>query len=132
MEIGFPVKRWSHLHEILYRLALSLPIQANCCIISAPGCITACFCQSALFYSDNKYDSGCGWPSFDRPVSKGAIRYLEDFSHSIHRIEIRCGKCDAHLGHVFPDGPQTTGERYCVNSASLSFIDGSDGEKVDG
>lgn len=89
-------------------------------------------CQSALFYSDNKYDSGCGWPSFDRPVAKGAIRYLEDFSHNMHRIEIRCGKCDAHLGHVFPDGPQTTGERYCVNSASLSFIDGSDGEKVDG
>lgn len=89
-------------------------------------------CQTPLFYSDNKYDSGCGWPSFDQPVSKSAIRYLEDFSHNMHRIEIRCGKCDAHLGHVFPDGPQTTGERYCVNSASLSFTDAVDGERVAG
>lgn len=89
-------------------------------------------CQSPLFYSDNKYDSGCGWPSFDQPVSSEAIRYLDDDSHNMHRIEIRCGHCDAHLGHVFPDGPKTTGERYCVNSASLSFIDDVDGERVDG
>ena len=88
-------------------------------------------CQTALFYSDNKYDSGCGWPSFDQPVAKAAIRYLEDFSHNMHRIEIRCGNCDAHLGHVFPDGPQTTGERYCVNSTSLSFIDTIDNTRVD-
>ncbi|WP_409307775.1 peptide-methionine (R)-S-oxide reductase MsrB [Pectobacterium sp. B1J-3] len=89
-------------------------------------------CQSPLFYSDNKYDSGCGWPSFDQPVSLTAIRYLEDDSHNMRRIEIRCSHCDAHLGHVFPDGPKTTGERYCVNSASISFIDAVDGEKIDG
>ncbi|MEH2921219.1 peptide-methionine (R)-S-oxide reductase MsrB [Samsonia erythrinae] len=89
-------------------------------------------CQSPLFYSDNKYDSGCGWPSFDQPVSSEAIRYLDDDSHNMRRIEIRCGQCDAHLGHVFPDGPKTTGERYCVNSASLRFIDAVDGERVDG
>ncbi|MFC3395670.1 peptide-methionine (R)-S-oxide reductase MsrB [Brenneria rubrifaciens] len=89
-------------------------------------------CRSPLFYSDNKYDSGCGWPSFDQPVSPEAIRYLQDDSHNMQRIEIRCGHCDAHLGHVFPDGPNTTGERYCVNSASLSFIDAVDGERVDG
>ncbi|MEQ9886045.1 peptide-methionine (R)-S-oxide reductase MsrB [Pectobacterium zantedeschiae] len=89
-------------------------------------------CQAPLFYSDSKYDSGCGWPSFDQPVSSEAIRYLEDDSHNMRRIEIRCGQCDAHLGHVFPDGPKTTGERYCVNSASLSFIDDVDGERVDG
>lgn len=86
------------------------------------GVYSCTCCQASLFHSDNKYDSGCGWPSFDEPVSKDAIRYLEDFSHGMHRIEIRCANCDSHLGHVFPDGPpDTTGERYCVNSVSLIF-----------
>lgn len=78
-------------------------------------------CQSPLFKSDNKYESGCGWPSFDAPISDGAIRYLEDRTHGMVRTEIRCATCDSHLGHVFPDGPKTTGERYCVNSVSLIF-----------
>ena len=78
-------------------------------------------CNKSLFKSDNKYDSGCGWPSFDAPISPEKIRYLEDYSHGMSRIEIRCANCDSHLGHVFPDGPQTTGERYCVNSVSLIF-----------
>lgn len=78
-------------------------------------------CNKPLFQSENKYDSGCGWPSFDAPISPDAIRYLEDSSHGMQRIEIRCASCDSHLGHVFPDGPKTTGERYCVNSVSLAF-----------
>lgn len=78
-------------------------------------------CQALLFKSENKYDSGCGWPSFDAPADKESIRYLEDHSHGMSRIEIRCANCDSHLGHVFPDGPQSTGERYCVNSISLIF-----------
>ncbi|WP_431222271.1 peptide-methionine (R)-S-oxide reductase MsrB [Serratia sp. L9] len=89
-------------------------------------------CNSPLFYSDSKYDSGCGWPSFYQPVSDEAIRYLDDNSHNMHRVEIRCGHCDAHLGHVFPDGPQPTGERFCVNSASLSFTDDQSGEQTAG
>lgn len=89
-------------------------------------------CNAPLFYSDSKYDSGCGWPSFYQPVADDAIRYIDDYSHNMHRVEIRCGQCDAHLGHVFPDGPQPTGERYCVNSASLRFTDGESGEKIAG
>ncbi|MDP5254715.1 MULTISPECIES: peptide-methionine (R)-S-oxide reductase MsrB [unclassified Vibrio] len=78
-------------------------------------------CQAPLFSSQNKYDSGCGWPSFDAPINPEAIRYLQDNSHGMQRVEIRCQRCDSHLGHVFEDGPKTTGERYCVNSISLVF-----------
>ncbi|QIA62954.1 peptide-methionine (R)-S-oxide reductase MsrB [Vibrio astriarenae] len=78
-------------------------------------------CQAPLFESENKFDSGCGWPSFDAAINDEAIRYLRDTSHGMVRTEIRCARCDSHLGHVFPDGPPTTGERYCVNSVSLIF-----------
>ncbi|EKO3919268.1 peptide-methionine (R)-S-oxide reductase MsrB [bacterium 19MO03SA05] len=78
-------------------------------------------CEAPLFSSQNKYDSGCGWPSFDAPLTTESIRYLEDRSHGMTRTEIRCAQCDSHLGHVFPDGPPTTGERFCVNSVSLNF-----------
>ncbi|EJB8473376.1 peptide-methionine (R)-S-oxide reductase MsrB [Citrobacter freundii] len=89
-------------------------------------------CDKPLFRSDTKYDSGCGWPSFYEPVSEEVIRYIKDTSHGMQRIEIRCGNCDAHLGHVFPDGPKPTGERYCVNSASLNFTDDENGEQIKG
>ncbi|AEX52041.1 peptide methionine sulfoxide reductase [Rahnella aquatilis CIP 78.65 = ATCC 33071] len=89
-------------------------------------------CGSALFYSDTKYDSGCGWPSFYQPVHPDAIKYLTDKSHNMARVEIRCSRCEAHLGHVFPDGPKPTGERYCINSASMSFTDGKNGDKTAG
>lgn len=78
-------------------------------------------CETPLFDSESKYDSGCGWPSFDAPIDSNVIRFLEDFSHGMQRIEIRCKACDSHLGHVFEDGPKTTGQRYCVNSVSLIF-----------
>ena len=85
------------------------------------GVYSCTCCESPLFLSDNKYDSGCGWPSFDAPVNDEAVRYIEDLSHGMKRVEIRCTACDSHLGHVFPDGPKTTGERFCVNSVSLIF-----------
>ncbi|SBS62676.1 peptide-methionine (R)-S-oxide reductase MsrB [Vibrio atlanticus] len=85
------------------------------------GVYSCTCCESPLFLSDNKYDSGCGWPSFDAPVNDEAVRYIEDLSHGMKRVEIRCTVCDSHLGHVFPDGPKTTGERFCVNSVSLIF-----------
>jgi peptide-methionine (R)-S-oxide reductase len=81
-------------------------------------------CGSPLFRSSEKYDSGSGWPSFWRPVSEEAVDEELDTSHGMVRTEITCAACGSHLGHKFPDGPQPTGERYCINSVSLDFDNG--------
>ena len=78
-------------------------------------------CNTELFSSDQKYESGSGWPSFYDLLEKNAVKEIEDNSYGMKRIEVKCGVCDSHLGHVFPDGPEPTGLRYCINSVSLKF-----------
>lgn len=84
-----------------------------------PGIYRCVVCDLELFRSDTKYDSGSGWPSFWEPISPERVTVHTDTSHGMIRTEARCARCESHLGHVFPDGPRPTGERFCMNSASL-------------
>lgn len=86
-------------------------------------------CGNPLFKSDTKFESGCGWPSFYEPISKGSIIYLPDHTYGMERTEVECGRCKSHLGHVFNDGPPPTHLRYCINGVVLDFEKAKDAEK---
>ncbi len=105
-EAAFTGKYWDHKGDGVYACAC---------------------CGEYLFSSDTKFESGSGWPSFWDAVDKSKVTEIEDNSFGMRRIEVRCGRCEAHLGHLFPDGPNPTGQRYCINSASLDFKDGAVG-----
>jgi len=85
------------------------------------GIFTCVCCKQPLFSSEHKFNSGTGWPSFFQPITEDAVNKEEDISHGMIRVEVTCGNCQSHLGHVFPDGPKPTGLRYCINSVSLDF-----------
>lgn len=85
------------------------------------GVYTCVACGQPLFDSDHKFDSGTGWPSYFQPVDPGSVETEEDVAYGMRRTEVHCSRCNSHLGHVFPDGPRPTGQRYCINSVSLRF-----------
>ncbi|VVC40151.1 Hypothetical protein CINCED_3A003969 [Cinara cedri] len=85
------------------------------------GLYTCVVCNETLFTSETKFDSGCGWPAFNDVIDQKKVKLTTDTSNGMIRTEVQCGKCDAHLGHVFKDGPPPTGRRFCINSASMNF-----------
>lgn len=95
------------------------PFSSAMCNLFEPGLYACVCCDTLLFDASEKFDSGTGWPSFTQPIQENAIAYIEDNAYGMQRIETVCNTCDAHLGHVFPDGPAPSGLRYCMNAVAL-------------
>lgn len=99
------------------------PFSSEMCSLFEPGLYACVCCDTVLFDSGEKFESGTGWPSFTQPVEPDVIAYHGDYSFGMHRVETLCNVCDAHLGHVFPDGPRPSGLRYCINAVALRKVD---------
>jgi|TARA_E500000075_G_scaffold71225_1_gene64212 peptide-methionine (R)-S-oxide reductase len=107
--------------EVTQNQGTERPFSGDLLNIKEEGTYKCICCGQNLFSSQAKFESGTGWPSFFMPIDETAVKNIEDRSHGMVRVEVRCNGCDAHLGHVFPDGPEPTGLRYCMNSVAMSF-----------
>jgi peptide-methionine (R)-S-oxide reductase len=118
-------------YEVLRLKGTEAPFSGKYWNFTEKGDYACAACGAVLFKSDTKFDAGCGWPSFWEAADKSVIELKEDNSHGMHRVEVLCKKCGGHLGHVFDDGPNPTGQRFCINSASIAFKKKADEKSED-
>ena len=109
-------------YRITRQKGTEYPFSSEMCDLFEPGLYACVCCSTELFDSSEKFQSGTGWPSFTQPIKPNVVAYHSDNSHGMQRIEATCNTCEAHLGHVFPDGPEPSGLRYCINAVSLEKV----------